>query len=309
MSCSAFGCTRRPAKDSTAQFFRFPLSDEIRVKKWVMNVRRRNWMPSRSSRLCCAHFEENQFFLDIKGKRRLKDTAVPTIFNFPPYLVRKKEATKATRIKSVSMTVSDGFAPAPVPLCSPPSYQPHWELGPVSPPPPSPPAAPLCPVFNNEFVPKTESEDIKISPADFNMVTVKEEPVEEPVEEPSEEPVEEPIHYNIVVITADFGQVVADDTTESSTSQDSQAVSHDHSYLCTKEKQLPACNDHCYIGSESPRTLKRKVLAVQEQLIAARKKLKVKCQQTRRLKSRLLTLKDLVKVLRKKLQQKNQQQL
>ncbi|XP_042260219.1 THAP domain-containing protein 5-like isoform X2 [Thunnus maccoyii] len=101
MSCSAFGCTKRPCKESNLQFFRFPLSDHARLKRWIINVRRKNWTPSSSSRLCCNHFEEDQFFIDKKGKRRLKDTAVPTIFNFPPYLLKKKETTKATRIKSV----------------------------------------------------------------------------------------------------------------------------------------------------------------------------------------------------------------
>lgn len=45
--------------------------------------------------------------------------------------------------------------------------------------------------------------------------------------------------------------------------------------------------------------------AVQEQLVEARKKLKLKSQQTRRMKSRLLSLKALTTVLRKKLREKN----
>lgn len=75
----------------------------------------------------------------------------------------------------------------------------------------------------------------------------------------------------------------------------------DHSY--TMSAQLPSCSwsDHCYIVSESPRTLKRKASAVEEKLCVARKKLRLKNQQTRRLKARVSSLKDVIKVLQKKL--------
>ena len=51
----------------------------------------------------------------------------------------------------------------------------------------------------------------------------------------------------------------------------------------------------------SPRTLKRRANAVRDQLVVARKKLKLTHQKTRRLKSKLSSLKDLTKVLQKKL--------
>lgn len=292
MSCSAFGCTKRPCKESTLQFFRFPLSDHARLKRWIINVRRKNWTPSSSSRLCCNHFEEDQFFIDKKGKRRLKDTAVPTIFNFPPHLLKKRETTKATRIKSVSMTmkVSDCSDSTSVPSCSSPGYFPqhNWQE----------PVSPLSSMMDDEAITEMDNRDsVSNLSAEYNIVTVKEEPDEET----------SICQENIVVVHANVDEVVSGDRTECATSQDSRTITHDHSYLCTTQRQISVCTDHSYIGSESPRALKRKVHAVQEQLVAARKKLKLKCQQTRRLKSRLLTLKDLIKVLRKKLQQKNQQ--
>ncbi|XP_044200334.1 THAP domain-containing protein 5-like isoform X1 [Thunnus albacares] len=294
MSCSAFGCTKRPCKESNLQFFRFPLSDHARLKRWIINVRRKNWTPSSSSRLCCNHFEEDQFFIDKKGKRRLKDTAVPTIFNFPPYLLKKKETTKATRIKSVSMTmkVSDCSVSTTVPSCSAPGFIAHYDW--------REPITSLCSVFDNEADTEMDNRDsVGDLSAEYNIITVKEEPDDEISICPE----------NTVMVKTDADEVVSGDRTEHTTSQDSQTITHDHSYLCTKPPQPSVCTDHSYIGSESPRTLKRKVHAVQEQLVAARKKLKLKCQQTRRLKSRLLTLKDLIKVLRKKLEQKNYQQI
>lgn len=44
--------------------FRFPLGDIERLKQWLLNVRRSNWIPSKSSRLCSTHFKEDQLFID-----------------------------------------------------------------------------------------------------------------------------------------------------------------------------------------------------------------------------------------------------
>ena len=64
----------------------------------------------------------------------------------------------------------------------------------------------------------------------------------------------------------------------------------DHSYA--------SLGDHQYM---SPRTLKRKAFAAQQQLGAARKKLRFKAQQTRRLKATVSSLKSTLTVLQKKL--------
>ncbi|KAL0985016.1 hypothetical protein UPYG_G00151860 [Umbra pygmaea] len=117
MSCSAFGCTTRHSKGSAVQFFRLP-SDDARLTQWLRKMRRdtRKWNPE-NARLCSSHFEEDQFFTDKQGKRRLKDTAVPTIFNFTP---PKKGRKRATRTKFVRMTVEDiPSVPVPHPFSMP----------------------------------------------------------------------------------------------------------------------------------------------------------------------------------------------
>ncbi|XP_028454664.1 THAP domain-containing protein 4 [Perca flavescens] len=96
MSCSAFGCKQRQYQGCSINFFRFPLRDRRRLKQWVMNVRRQNWTPTPASRLCSMHFEEDQFLIDNMFRRRLKDTAVPTIFNFPPHLRKKDPPPRPT---------------------------------------------------------------------------------------------------------------------------------------------------------------------------------------------------------------------
>uniref|UniRef100_A0A3P9P3I2 THAP domain-containing protein 5 n=1 Tax=Poecilia reticulata TaxID=8081 RepID=A0A3P9P3I2_POERE len=57
----------------------FPLQDRPRLQKWVNNMRRGEWTPSRHQYLCSEHFTEDCF--DIRwGIRYLKNTAIPTLF-------------------------------------------------------------------------------------------------------------------------------------------------------------------------------------------------------------------------------------
>ncbi|XP_061815108.1 uncharacterized protein [Nerophis lumbriciformis] len=60
-------------------FYPFPLQDKPRLQKWVDNIGREDWTPSRHQYLCSEHFTTNCF--DIRwGIRYLKNTAIPTIF-------------------------------------------------------------------------------------------------------------------------------------------------------------------------------------------------------------------------------------
>ncbi|XP_042367420.1 THAP domain-containing protein 5-like [Plectropomus leopardus] len=60
-------------------FYPFPLQDTSRLQKWVDNMKREEWTPSRHQYLCSEHFTEDCF--DIRwGIRYLKNTAIPTIF-------------------------------------------------------------------------------------------------------------------------------------------------------------------------------------------------------------------------------------
>ncbi|XP_076862905.1 THAP domain-containing protein 5-like isoform X2 [Brachyhypopomus gauderio] len=57
----------------------FPLQDKARLKKWIVNMKRGDWTPSRHQYLCSEHFTEDSF--DLRwGIRYLKHSAVPTIF-------------------------------------------------------------------------------------------------------------------------------------------------------------------------------------------------------------------------------------
>lgn len=40
---------------------KFPLRDADRLKQWLRNIKRVNWIPSDASRLCSMHFVDNDF--------------------------------------------------------------------------------------------------------------------------------------------------------------------------------------------------------------------------------------------------------
>ena len=94
--CSAPGCANHSDKSPDGvSFHSLPLSDPDRLAKWLTLMRREDFIPRPSSRLCSEHFEEDCFepgFLlkrefargdgsyARKPKRTLKVTAIPTRF-------------------------------------------------------------------------------------------------------------------------------------------------------------------------------------------------------------------------------------
>ncbi|XP_056223458.1 THAP domain-containing protein 5-like isoform X1 [Seriola aureovittata] len=82
--CAVKACRNRGGSASRQDnkrisFYPFPLQDKPRLQKWVDNMKREEWTPSRHQCLCSEHFTEDCF--DIRwGIRYLKNTAIPTIF-------------------------------------------------------------------------------------------------------------------------------------------------------------------------------------------------------------------------------------
>lgn len=99
---------------------RFPLHDKERLEKWLRNMKRDSWTPSKHQLLCSDHFTPDS--LDVRwGIRYLKNTAVPTIFSSPDdeekdssqnssQQVQKKDQEE-TNILSEKVSVS--FEPCP----------------------------------------------------------------------------------------------------------------------------------------------------------------------------------------------------
>ncbi|NXB48972.1 THAP5 protein, partial [Leucopsar rothschildi] len=84
--CAATRCKNRGGQSSKDQrklsFYPFPLHDKERLEKWLRNMKRDSWTPSKHQLLCSDHFTPDS--LDVRwGIRYLKNTAVPTIFSSP----------------------------------------------------------------------------------------------------------------------------------------------------------------------------------------------------------------------------------
>ncbi|XP_006263757.1 THAP domain-containing protein 5 isoform X1 [Alligator mississippiensis] len=84
--CAASCCKNRGGQSARDQrklsFYPFPLHDKERLEKWLRNMKRDAWTPSKHQLLCSDHFTPDS--LDVRwGIRYLKQTAVPTIFSSP----------------------------------------------------------------------------------------------------------------------------------------------------------------------------------------------------------------------------------
>ncbi|KAM9394359.1 uncharacterized protein KZ484_005417 isoform 2-T2 [Pholidichthys leucotaenia] len=98
--------------------FRFPLYNQKKLKKWLANMKWKDWTPTRSSVLCINHFEEQ--YIDRTGKCvTLREDAVPTIFTSPGR-TKKKTSTKLDRkhlqtptAKATEKESAESAAPSP----------------------------------------------------------------------------------------------------------------------------------------------------------------------------------------------------
>ena len=57
---------------------RFPLKDVALMRKWLIQIRMEDFVPSTKSIICSNHFEKSCFYR--RGRILLKTDAVPTIF-------------------------------------------------------------------------------------------------------------------------------------------------------------------------------------------------------------------------------------
>lgn len=94
--CCAYNC-KNTAKNKSLSFHKFPMNDPNLLKKWLKNLRWKDWKPAPNSKICSVHFEKKCLIED--GKRtRLHSRAVPTIFSFPNrYLERNVKINPRSR--------------------------------------------------------------------------------------------------------------------------------------------------------------------------------------------------------------------
>ncbi|NWW54754.1 THAP5 protein, partial [Pedionomus torquatus] len=76
----------------------FPLHDKERLEKWLRNMKRDAWTPSKHQLLCSDHFTPDS--LDVRwGIRYLKHNAVPTIFSSPDDETKDSSQNTSQEIK------------------------------------------------------------------------------------------------------------------------------------------------------------------------------------------------------------------
>ena len=75
--CSVPNCKIKPG----IRAFRFP-KDLHRRNHWINLIKRSNWEPGETSRICEKHFRPSEIHTGINGKPVLKKDAMPSIFPF-----------------------------------------------------------------------------------------------------------------------------------------------------------------------------------------------------------------------------------
>ncbi|XP_038243267.1 THAP domain-containing protein 5 isoform X1 [Dermochelys coriacea] len=125
--CAASCCKNRGGQNARDQrklsFYPFPLHDKERLEKWLRNMKRDTWTPSKHQLLCSDHFTPDS--LDVRwGIRYLKHTAIPTIFSLPDNQEKDPSQHKPQEIKTedgedISVYVESDNVSASFEPCSP----------------------------------------------------------------------------------------------------------------------------------------------------------------------------------------------
>lgn len=121
--CCAVGCTNSASNNRSVSFHRFPGDGTLR-EQWIQAVRRDQWFPTSTTRLCSEHFHvdcyETSSLLKLefglgRGYRKLKPDAVPTLFKHteprrPPI---ERGALAKRKRSELAQDVLDAAAPGP----------------------------------------------------------------------------------------------------------------------------------------------------------------------------------------------------
>ncbi len=109
-ACCMYGCKNRRVKGSVLSFLKFPSNRELRAK-WVHSTYRQGFKPTDSSRVCSAHFTEEDFKTtptvkdkQVRQRLRLVPDAVPSIMNVPSRLHKVKKTRRSPKKRAPLLT-------------------------------------------------------------------------------------------------------------------------------------------------------------------------------------------------------------
>ncbi|XP_067945598.1 THAP domain-containing protein 5-like isoform X2 [Watersipora subatra] len=95
--CSAYGCTNSSIKRTGVKFHRFPQNNPALLKAWIIATKWKNFTPTKYSKICSNHFKDSDYS-GIARQSLLLPTAVPSIFDFPKHLQKKKGVERKRRV-------------------------------------------------------------------------------------------------------------------------------------------------------------------------------------------------------------------
>lgn len=98
---------------------RFPIKNKVLLAKWVAAVRRDKWQPGVNDVLCSEHFD-GSCFRSYNLQVRLKEDAVPSIFQFPEQL-RKSTVPRQVPERHERPNTSSNIIDTPTKIPSSPS--------------------------------------------------------------------------------------------------------------------------------------------------------------------------------------------
>ncbi|KAM3613126.1 uncharacterized protein V6R79_020862 [Siganus canaliculatus] len=81
LHCCVPLCTVSSCYNNEVSFHSFPIDSVVRTQ-WLQKIRRDNFTPTKSTRVCCRHFEPDDFYVTAAGLRKLKKGAIPLYFQW-----------------------------------------------------------------------------------------------------------------------------------------------------------------------------------------------------------------------------------
>ncbi|XP_076842458.1 uncharacterized protein LOC143487035 [Brachyhypopomus gauderio] len=81
--CSVPLCSVSSRYNSVVSFHSFPMDEKVKTK-WLENIRRDNFQVTKHTKICSVHFTGDDF-VEGSQRRRLKGSAIPTLFQWNQY--------------------------------------------------------------------------------------------------------------------------------------------------------------------------------------------------------------------------------
>ncbi|XP_065658834.1 THAP domain-containing protein 1-like [Hydra vulgaris] len=116
-SCAAYDCSNRYIKGGTKSFHKFPLQNSELCKRWIVALKRENFLPSKHTCICSDHFLESDYNYCIPDKKNpsldhhqkpiLKCNAVPSVFIFSTNIQKTKRKLPSIRTSVNSLSKFD----------------------------------------------------------------------------------------------------------------------------------------------------------------------------------------------------------